>query len=509
VIPAPMPFSMDLSSLSGEEQRAALARLSLLYNLGFEISSDRDPDGVFGTILNAATRLLGAERGFIAVLRDGVLVPRASKGIELPSRLESWPVSRTMIAKVVERGESILVGDAGNDPDYASARSVELHRIRSVLCCPLGLRRSPKGLIYLDNRGTGGAFTRWDMAFLDALSHFATTAMENAEERTRLMATLDVAEARWQTFSADISPASDMVTVSPVMTKLYATATRAAKSDIPIMLVGETGTGKEVFARLIHRSSARKEGPFVAVHVGSLVLSVVESELFGHERGAFTGADRRRAGRFELAKGGELFFDEVLDTPLEVQSKLLRVLEEKTFERVGGNESIHADVRVVCACNRSPEEMVERGLFRKDLYFRLNAVRLDIPPLRERTEDVIPLVRHFLARCSSTKTFTDEALACLAQYTWPGNVRELRNTVEALDALVEGPVVAIEHLPDRMRGGSLPSNCLESLADILAQTERSYIQRVQTITGGDTEQAIKILGVSRATFYQRKKDYDL
>jgi DNA-binding NtrC family response regulator len=303
---------------------------------------------------------------------------------------------------------------------------------------------------------------------------------------------------------------SDIIGMSAPLVHLYGQIRKAARKDVPVLLVGETGTGKEVFARALHACSPRAQGPFVAVNVKALPHTLIEAELFGHEKGAFTGADRRRLGRFELARGGTLFLDEVLDIPLDVQPKLLRALEQQTFERLGGTNLVRADARLVCACNRSPEEAVAGHQFREDLYFRLNTVELTLPPLRERREDIIPLTTHFLQRCQSEKTFEEDALQHLVTYRWPGNVRELKNCIEALDALVDGPIIRREDLPARFlqtpRAGGVE---FEPLGSAVARLERSHIVRALELAGGNSERAIALLKISRAKFFERKKEYGL
>ncbi|MFQ5473557.1 MAG: sigma-54 interaction domain-containing protein, partial [Dehalococcoidia bacterium] len=294
---------------------------------------------------------------------------------------------------------------------------------------------------------------------------------------------------------------------------LYEQARRVANKDVSVLLVGETGTGKEVFARLIHASSPRADQAFVPVNIGALPSTMVESELFGHEKGAFTGAEKRRLGRFELAHGGTLFLDEVLDIPAEVQPKLLRVLEQRTFERLGSNQTLQANSRIICACNKDPASAVAEGRFREDLYYRLNTVTLELPPLRERRADIIPLLRHFVRQCGSDKEFDDEALATLAAYDWPGNVRELRNCVEAIDAMIEGAHVRKSDLPAWMReaGRWSPESekCIRPLAEVIAQVEREQFVKALEFADGNNEKAMRLLGISRAKFYDRKREFGL
>jgi transcriptional regulator with GAF, ATPase, and Fis domain len=482
----------------------------LLYSLGQQICQEEDVDAMFARSLEAAASLLKVERAFVAVLRDGKLAPRATHRIELRGDLPAWPVSRTMLHRVLTQGISLLTTDAAKDERYGRARSVELHNIRSVMCCPIGSRRAPKGLLYADNRLSTGAFTRFDLEFLTALAHYCSLALGHAEMRRAAAAEHDLAEARLDVLRRELAGHSDIIGVSAPLVHLYGQLKKAARKDVSVLLVGETGTGKEVFARALHACSPRARGPFVAVNVKALPHTLIEAELFGHEKGAFTGADRRRLGRFELARGGTLFLDEVLDIPIDVQPKLLRALEQQTFERLGGNDLVRADVRLVCACNRSPEDAVAAHHFREDLYFRLNTVELALPPLRERREDIVPLTMHFLQRCQSEKAFDEDALQYLVNYRWPGNVRELKNCVEALDALVDGTLIRREDLPARFLQTPHAGRAeFEPLASAVARLERLHIVRAMELAGGNSERAIALLRISRAKFFERKKEYGL
>jgi len=502
----------DPAHISEQDLRQSYRRLLLLYDLGRQICAETDEKRVFGTILSAVSELLNVERAFIAVLADGQLVARAAHGLELGKSVSEWPVSSTMLQRVLNEGVSLLTADALHDASYGKARSVDLHNIRSVMCCPLRGPGALKGLIYVDNRIKTGAFSRADLAFLGALSHYAFLAIKNAEEREAIAADRNLAEARLEALRREMPAVCDLVGTSKQIVQLYGQAKKVAAKDVPVLIVGETGTGKEVLARLIHSLGPRSAGPFIAVNVVALSPTLIESDLFGHEKGAFTGADRRRIGRFELAQGGTLLLDEVQDIPLELQPKLLRVLEQRTFERLGDNEVRHTDARIICACNRDLADCVSQGRFRQDLFYRLNAVVIEVPPLRERREDVVPLAHHFLARCGSKKVFDQEAMDCLVSFSWPGNVRELMLTVAAVDAMADGQVVHASDLPKRMQptAGTPPRpGQFEPLPAVIARIEREHMVRAIELAGGNYEQAIRLLGISRSTFFQRKKEYGL
>jgi two-component system response regulator AtoC len=295
-------------------------------------------------------------------------------------------------------------------------------------------------------------------------------------------------------------------------------AQRAAPTDLTVLIEGESGTGKEVLARAIHRLSARKDGPLIPVNAAAIPEGLLESELFGHERGAFTGAIRARPGRFELAQGGTLFLDEIGDMPLSMQVKILRALQERQIERVGGVKSISVDVRIIAATHQNLELMVNEGRFRQDLFYRLQGVRLRLPPLRERADDLPMLVAHMLERAAERMsrprpTVSPEAMRCLWTYQWPGNVRELQHVLEAAMVLSDG-VIMPEHLPPGVQQSATPSpqavGPLVSLAggsldDVLAEGERRMILEALAKAGGIQARAARILGISERSLWYRVK----
>jgi DNA-binding NtrC family response regulator len=314
---------------------------------------------------------------------------------------------------------------------------------------------------------------------------------------------------------ADDAPlnAGHIVGASPVMTAMLETVAQVARSRASVLVTGESGTGKEMVARAIHHLSPRAAGPFIPVHCGALAESVLESELFGHERGAFTGAAVRRQGRFEQADGGTLFFDEIGDIPLSIQIKLLRFLQERELERVGGNQTIRVDVRVVAATNANLKAMVRAGTFREDLLYRLDVVSIQVPPLRERAGDVPLLAAHFLSRfCReegrAIRGFTAEAATRLLAYRWPGNVRELQNAVGCAAVKCAGDEIGRDDLPPEV-GGAIrhASEAPVIPGATLAEIEKHAILSTLEQTGGSTSRAAKVLGISVRTIQNRLRRY--
>lgn len=309
----------------------------------------------------------------------------------------------------------------------------------------------------------------------------------------------------------------DIVGRAPTMQTLYKTLRKVAATEATILLNGESGTGKELFARTIHAESSRAAGPFVAVNCAGIPETLIESELFGHERGAFTGADRRREGKFEQAEGGTLFLDEIPSMPLAIQTSLLRVLQERRFTRLGGRGEIECNVRIVAASNRDLAKMVTDGTFREDLYYRLNVLPLAIPPLRERREDIPLLAAAFHERVAKRYNLTVNPLPAnvlrqLMTYDWPGNVRELSNVIERLVLLAEDGSVKIEDLPAEISNATAESGCPFKLPPggiLWEQVESGLLRQALDRSLGNRMAAAKLLGMSYKTFLYRLEKYEL
>ena len=301
---------------------------------------------------------------------------------------------------------------------------------------------------------------------------------------------------------------------SPLMLRVIEQARKVAHTNASVLIQGESGTGKELIARLIHVDSMRVDGPMVAVNCAGLTESIIESELFGHVKGAFTGAVRSKKGKFELADGGTLFLDEIGEIPLPVQVKLLRVLQEREVERVGGEGPIPIDVRLVSATHRDIDAMVKEGTFREDLYYRIKVIVLRLPALRERPEDIPELVEHFRVLANernrrSVESFTDAALRKLMSHSWPGNVRELENVVEQAVVLARGKTIDVGNLPEEITGDEGPQDVLRiPVGTSLAETEKDLILETLKKTGGNKTQAAKLLGIGVRTLYRKLEEYE-
>jgi DNA-binding NtrC family response regulator len=307
---------------------------------------------------------------------------------------------------------------------------------------------------------------------------------------------------------SELAQVSPIVGDSPKMQRVFDMIRTVAETDSTVVIRGESGTGKELIARAVHAQSKRRFFPIVAVNAGSIPESLLESELFGPEKGAFTGAQYRRKGKIELAHGGTLFLDEIGDVTPKMQIDLLRVLETKRFTRLGGNQEITSDFRLVCATHKNLEQLVETGTFREDLYYRINVFSIEVPPLRERTDDIMPLARFFVAKYARAmgkpeRAVSPDAERLLGEYRWPGNVRELENAIERAMVIGSGETIRAEDLPLHLENGG----AVEPVERSLAAVEKEHITRVLEELGGNVSQAAKVLGIDRATLYNKMKRY--
>jgi two-component system response regulator HydG len=343
---------------------------------------------------------------------------------------------------------------------------------------------------------------------IDNLAHILARALDHSSLKTE--------NAYLKSRIAENYSFSKMIGSSAAMQELFSTLTLVAESDATVLIQGESGTGKELVANALHENGSRKTGPFIKVNCSALHENLLESELFGHEAGAFTGATVRRKGRFELAHGGTLFLDKIGDMSLPTQAKILRVLQEGEFERVGGNDTINVDVRLLAATHKDLEEMIKEGTFRQDLYFRLAVVPIELPPLRERQGDILDLANHFLEKKNKKnkkqiKGFHPETLNIFMRYNWVGNIRELENTVERAVILCLGEQITPRELPPRFLPDEAPSasNDFSSRGWTLRDMEREMIRATLHDTNNNKSLAAKNLGIARQTLINKIKEYEL
>ena len=527
--------SHQLLALTGRDDRAR-RHLAAIAQLGDRLRAESalGRDAVARAACDAALAALEAQRAFVLTAGRRPAPIAAAVG---PNESTQLQMPQDLIDKVVGHRQ-VITGETGG---------------RQLIATPIhGGTDEVVGVLWVDRKGAPWDDT--DALAAGCISHLTGAAWVGAETRDQLTRRADALEER----IGD----GDLIGKSQAANRVLDFVARVAPSDATVLLGGESGSGKEMVARAIHRGSRRSKGPCVAVNCAALTESLIESELFGHEKGAFTGATEKKAGRFEMADRGTLFLDEVGELPLGLQTKFLRVLEERRFERVGGQKAIEVDVRVVAATNRDLAEMVKRGTFREDLFYRLSVIHIDVPPLRERLDDVPLLAEFFLARfrhqaARRVTGFSPDTLAAMSRYHWPGNVRELRNTIERAIVLGDRELIMPQDLPPQMHAarsapsplprarnspptpplGSSISMAIPTLAPIwidqapqpvpppppivpvaaskagvarsLRELEKEGILAALAATHGNKAQAATILEIDRSTLYKKLKDYEI
>jgi Nif-specific regulatory protein len=401
---------------------------------------------------------------------------------------------------VMERDEAVLIDVNENFSWCSPEDTVERGTVIGV---PIPGRKNARGAIEFFQAAEESSFDLADLEFVLSVAQQLGMAIEWLEQFRRIESANE--QLRGQLKQSTARLLGDC----PAIRKLRSQLAKVGATDVTTLILGESGTGKEVASNLVHELSTRSGGPFVAVNCAAFSESLLESELFGHEKGAFTGADSRRIGQFERANGGTIFLDEVGEMSLGCQAKLLRLLEGMPFQRLGGSESIQTDVRIVAATNRNLDEMVRQKLFREDLWYRLRVVELHMPPLRERADDIISLANHFLETLTvemgvAHRAFSRAAIDQMLSYNWPGNVRELRNAVERAIVLCADDEIMPDDLGLRGTAGR-PDASENQLS--LAEVERQHIQKILQLTGGNKTKACEVLGIPRTSLYNKLKQH--
>ena len=467
--------------------------LSALMKISTTINSIRGLDTLLERLLDLLFEVVPAERGAILLTDETSFETSLVFGLDrVYGKDEAVNVSRTIVQQVLRDGVALLANDAPSETALVTDSLISA-RTHSVMCVPLILFDRKLGVIYLDSTVTRDYFNRDHLQLVTAIAGIAAVAIENARQFEWL-------ENENERLLADVNIEHNMVGESAVMQRVYHFISKVAPTDATILIGGESGTGKELAARAIHRNSKRAQKPFMAVNCAALNESLLESELFGHEKGSFTGAFAQKKGRLEIANGGTVFLDEVGELTPPLQVKLLRVLQEREFERVGGTVTINVDLRLIAATNKNLEEAIEAGEFRQDLYYRLNVVSLEMPALRDRREDIMLLANYFADKYGARgnrklKGFSTEARNCLIAYDWPGNVRELENTIERAVVLGTTDLIMAEDLPEALLEGAVNFANPSTYHNAVAQAKKQIILSAMEQSEGKFGDAAKLLGV--------------
>jgi len=479
-----------------DEVLQVLARdLSAFVKISQLINSSRSLEAVQLQLLSSLFELVPAERAAILLVPEDLNEQLLTFGrSRIVTCTEPVRVSRTIVQKVLADGVALLANDLVKDKILGQVESLSAVQTSSVMCVPLNFNQQRLGAIYLDSASATTRFSEADLQLVSAMANIAAATLQNVRH-------IESLQSENQRLRADVTVAHKMIGESQPMQKVYKLIGKVAQTDSTVLIRGESGTGKELTAHAIHANSDRSDKAFVAINCAALTETLLESELFGYERGAFTGATAQKKGKLEIADGGTVFLDEVGEMVLSLQVKLLRVLQEREFERVGGTRPIKVDIRLIAATNRNLEEAVKQGVFRKDLYYRLNVVTLDMPPLRERSEDIQLLASYFAAKFAQTckrqlKGISLEARGCLARYDWPGNVRELENTIERAVVLGATPFILPEDLPETiLETGAVAGGSLTNYHEGVNEAKKQVILRAIQLADGNYTKAAQLLGL--------------
>jgi Nif-specific regulatory protein len=505
IIARALGFGMGVAGCRQDAARRE-ERLRATLAIASQLSLVREMKPLLELIAREAARLLQCDRASIFLWNRAQHEAVACPALGLEWDALRIPDNVGIVGECLQTGKVVVVDDAYADPRFN--RQVDLHtgyKTRNLLCVPLMAADGQRlGAFEAINKHLGD-FTEDDETALAELGVQVAAALENTQERERLV-------KRQRQFVEQAAQSVQIVGSSPQITALRATLERLAATDLPVLILGESGTGKEVVAQALHFQSPRRELPFIAVNCAAMTESLLESELFGHEKGAFTDARETRQGKFELAQGGTIFLDEIGDMSPNGQAKLLRVLEQKVINRVGGSQALRIDARIVAATNVNLQAAVREKRFREDLYYRLSVVALELPALRDRPQDILPLARHFLERfCAQAGrkplVLSAEAEQRLVAHAWPGNVRELRNLMERVAFLAGGDRVERTDLafvisPD---GGAGAAEAALGLAEATNEFQQEYIRRMIRRAGRNRTEAARLLGLHRSNLYRKMK----
>jgi transcriptional regulator with GAF, ATPase, and Fis domain len=450
-------------------------------------------------LVDAVIEVTDADTGFLILVEDEkprVTVARNLKQENLPDGVQH--LSDSILRRVMESKKPLIVSDALHDEQFSSSESVMNLKLCSVMCAPLMAQGQLLGILYVGNDSVANLFEESSLDVLTIFAGQASLILQNALLLDQLRSDRDELKQRLEG-----ARYGEIVGTCTAMQEVFRTIEKVAGTDISVLITGETGTGKELVARALHRNSPRAKGPFVVVNCGAIPENLIESELFGHVRGAFTGAVATRQGKFQQANCGTLFLDEIGELPLALQIKLLRALQERVVIKVGDNRPEKVDIRVVAATNRNLEQEMEAGKFREDLYYRLNVVNIHLPPLRARGEDVEVIAKHLLAKYaeeleSKVRGFTPNALIAIRKYEWTGNVRQLENRIKKAIVMCDKTLVGPEDL-DMFPEALSP---IKTLAQAREDFQRRYILEVLERNNGNRTKTAQDLGVDPRTIFR-------
>ena len=495
-----------------DESALQLAAMKKLQNFSRLLAEPADLDGLLDELIDQVVSLTHASKGFLVLAGAGPADQPSSYEIRVARNLEREPVddpeallSDDIIREVITSKKPQIISDALHDTRFQNSLSVINLQLSSVMCAPLLARGELLGLIYVGNNDVVDLFTSEQLDSLEVFASQAALFVKNASLLNELRSESAELAERLENVKF-----GSIIGACPQMIEVYKRVEKVASTDITVLITGETGTGKELIAHEIHQRSPRAKGPFVTVNCGAIPENLIESELFGHVKGAFTGAIANQVGKFQAADKGTIFLDEIGEMPLALQVKLLRVLQERQIQRVGDAKTMPIDVRVVAATNRDLRREVELGNFREDLYFRLNVIGIELPPLRERGNDVVLIARYLVGRFThefggrfdAQTCFDEPAIRAMINFSWPGNIRQLENHLKKAMVLAEGPRIGAHDLDLDVPEGAESPDDIVPLTEARERWQREYINKVLAINNGNRTKTARDLGVDPRTIFR-------
>jgi len=497
------------SSVSREMQwlKSENRRLQTLYATSIALTAQTQKEPLVETALDIVVRELNADAGFVVLVdAQGEIESIYSHNIEPEKQADAKEMSLSVIRSTIQSSKP-TAEQVKPEMELAQQNSIIRLGISAVLCVPLLHEKRVLGAVYLDRRNKDNPFTANDLSYLSAFADQIVRSLKVSDEIETLEKKLISTETTKMSDLRSTFKCEEIIGSSAALFEVLKVASRISATDATVLILGESGTGKELFAKAIHQNSRRKERPFIAINCAAIPNDLLESELFGYEQGAFTGASKSKQGKIETAHTGTLFLDEIGEMPMTLQAKLLRLLQEREFERLGSVKKQKLDIRLICATNRNLKDLVEQGKFRQDLYYRLKVVEMRLPALRERPEDIGELARYFLKKHAVRGTvceLSDDALTTLESYAWYGNVRELENVMLRCAVLATGKTIKKEDLPREIieavdSAMSVPLG--KTLADAETEFRKLYVTKTLQKTSSVSE-AAKQLGINRTHFYK-------
>jgi transcriptional regulator with GAF, ATPase, and Fis domain len=503
-----LTFSLYDEPVTDETAARTLAELNSykkLFEFSQKLMEKYELPALLDTLLDVVIQVTNADKGFIVLVESGEPVVKVARNLRHETISDAVShLSDSIMARVMKSRTPLIISDALSDAEFKNSLSVVNLRLTSVLCVPMLERGNTLGLIYVGNDNVAQLF---DETHLEVLTIFAAQAallIRNALLVNELQLDNKTLHQRIEQIRF-----GEILGSSPPMQEVFRKVQKVAATDISVLITGETGTGKELIAREIHARSARAKGPFITINCGAIPENLLESELFGHARGAFTGAVANKAGRFQSANGGTLFLDEIGEMPLSLQVKLLRALQERVVTRVGDTHAEPIDIRVLTATNRELDVEIKAGRFREDLYYRLNVVHILLPPLRDRGDDIVVLARYLVGRYSpeyggKVRGLTPQAIAAIRRHRWPGNIRELENRLKKGVVLADKALLGPEDLD--FQPEDLPS--VLPLNEAKDRFQREYINDILTLNNGNRTKTARDLGVDPRTIFRHLEKDD-